>query len=114
MYRYPTGPTARFKSQVGLKLSRRHRYDLGLSAEELQQLGVLGERRLSGCLQPSFPSAKGDERPGAPVEVAHCNTIKSDQIRQTRICSPCPLPVVPSTMFSFIPCGNHLNFANLL
>ena len=70
MYRYP----ARFKS-----LSRRHRYDLGLSVEELQQLGVLGERRLSGCLQPSFPSAKGDERPGAPVEVAHCNTIKSDK-----------------------------------
>eukprot|EP00438_Fugacium_kawagutii_P009829 Skav212330 [mRNA] locus=scaffold3374:221083:222814:- [translate_table: standard] len=39
-----------------------HRYNLGLSVDELQQLGVLGELRLSGCLRPSFPTTTGSER----------------------------------------------------
>lgn len=98
-----------FDVSIGsVKKHVRHRYDLGLSVEELQQLGVLGERRLSGCLQPSFPSAKGDERyylldpkPGlADVALnscrALCGTVSSRSYGA--------LPEIEQGAFRGIPC----------
>ena len=103
MYQYP----ARFKSQVLSEASLRPGPFCWRAA------AAWSPRRTSTQWLSSALLSVGKRRWKAWC-TRWSRPLQHDQIRQTRICSPCPLPVVPSTMFSFIPCGNHLHFANLL
>lgn len=103
MYRYP----ARFKSQALSQASLRPGPFCWRAA------AAWSPRRTSTQWLSSALLSVGKRRRKAWC-TRWSRPLQHDQIRQTRICSPCPLPVVPSTMFSFIPCGNHLHFANLL